>query len=72
VSSATPKGSAAKVGAGRRRAARGVHKRQAARTAVHKLRRINRDRAKSGKPPKTLHTAPDGTIAHFDGKRYWT
>ena len=72
VRSAVPKGAAAKVAAGARRARRGVFTRQSARTAIHKLRRINRDRAKSGKPPLKSHKAPDGTMAYLTGSKYHT
>jgi hypothetical protein len=68
--SAVPKGSSAKVSRGSRRRARSVFTRQSARTAVNKLRRINRDRAKSGKPPLTSHKAPDGTTAFLTGSKY--
>jgi hypothetical protein len=68
--SAVPKGSSAKVARGSRRRARGVHTRQAARTALNKLRRINRDRKKSGKPPLASHKAPNGTTAYCTGSKY--
>lgn len=58
VRSAVPKGAAAKVAAGRRRAASGKHARQRERTTQHKLNRINRDLAKSGRGP--LSFLPDG------------
>jgi hypothetical protein len=70
VHSAVPKGASAKVSRGSRRRVRSVFTRQAARTAVNKLRRINKDRAKSGKPPLTSHKAPDGTMAYLTGPKY--
>ena len=66
VNSATPKGSAAKVGRGARRKRRGAHAAQSARTALNKLRRINRLRRRHGKAPKTQHIMSNGLVVSYD------
>lgn len=71
VRSATPKGAAAKVARGSRRRARGALAKQSQRTAINKLRRINRERAKSKQPPLTQRTA-NGITAYYNAvtRRY--
>lgn len=76
MNSATPKGSAAKVSAGRRRAARGCHLRAAARCEARKLRNVRKAAelghatyaAKSTTSRGDYHReieAPDGTKHHI-------
>lgn len=61
--SATPKGSAAKVSAGRRRAARGAHARQRSRTAANKARRMRWEEVKAKRRLPWTNAKPETLAA---------